>query len=297
MVRTARLTPGHEKKYPVTFQISGFEQSFENLKTSDSLSKYIDVINYIVFNPTTRESIKLIDQRAQNDPAPRFGVITDSLPAGQYIIGIIGSLGDVNIGHDAIDDSFFKLLWMPLPGTDIFYKRIELTVSGSVNQIVSLDRIVGKLKVVIQDRIPFDAKRIEIRPNIVDPHNPQQTVGSPNGLNLIDGTMIPVDSLGGLFRYSPLQHDFTTEEKGMENFTIECYHLLKGATTIKVDITATDAQSRVLGAKTVQGVQLFAGKGTVLSGKLFDGLGTSDSGVNVILNDPEWVNDSVKINF
>lgn len=283
--------PGNGKKYPVCFTVKDFDQHMENFgkTTADTLSDYIDYLYYVVYPDGAPVLRKIVQTSADEN----FGIIYDSLPAGSYVIALVGSKDPVTLGYYHRDTTP-NLLIMNFPGTDVFYKRMLLNVNGAVNQVVSLDRIVAKLKVIIRDRIPYDANAIGAGPAVFPPIPGDVPQGLPRAFDLRSGERLLHGGPGDALLYSSIYHEFSPEEKGMQNFSMEDYILMPVADTITVNIQSSGIQTF---SKTIYQVSMTPGKRTVLSGNLFDTLGTSDNGVNVIINNPEWSPDSTLQNF
>ena len=285
--------PGGTKKYPVNFTVSGFDQHMEELgKTTDTLTDYIGYLYYVVFQQDNGYVHKIEQVTTDDD----FGTIYDSLPAGQYIIALVGSKDPVTL-EDYHHEPTPNFLVMRFPGTDAFYKRLVLSVNGAVNQTVSLDRIVGKLKVIIKDRIPYDAHSIILTPSLYPPPVPDVPYGYPDAFNLRSGEMLPNGGPGDNLVYNGMYHEFTPTEKGMLDFSMEDYILMPVTDTFTVHLSAAYASGQTISSKILYNIRVSPGKRTVLSGKLFDNLPGNDSGINVIIANPEWSADSTLQNF
>ncbi|TWF42276.1 hypothetical protein FHW36_10231 [Chitinophaga polysaccharea] len=287
------------QKFAIKFDISGFNQMIGDFdgnarsasggstaKTDpDTLKKYINYIYFYVF----ANGAKLKEVR-QTSTDTAFGHIIDSMPAGNYNIAMIGSKDPVTIEPTYGDDRF---LVFGLPGTDVFFKNIPISVSGAINQTMTLDRIVSKLKVVIKDKIPTGTKSITIS-LLSDPQRGGLEVVSMilNKLRLSRGE--PVDGGQGLSGYSP-DVIGTDTLIGTENFSKEYILFAMSSTKTVVNLLSKDAQGVTISEKNIYNVTLVPGKRTVLSGNLFTT--TNLDGVNTSINNAEWAKDSVLINF
>lgn len=293
------ITP--EKKFALTFSINDFTQSIEDLddksrinsgKTlrtpADSLKKHINHLYLAIYNATTRKKVKIIYQHSGQ---PAFGVIKDSLPQGRYIMSLIGAKDDILL-RPAPFSSDTDMVYIEMPGTDVFYKFMDqVNVNGEVNQIVKIERIVARIKVNIQDRIPFDVNSIIFSPEY---KFPGATYGGiPKAFDLKTGR-------SDFDRFTPIYGNYNVlipdSLKGTKNFNQEFYLLIvPDITQMHLRIYSKDNKETILADKTVYGVGITAGKRTILSGNLFGGQ-PSDSGLIVDLGNTGW-SDNQPISF
>lgn len=289
--------PQDSQKFLIKFDVSGFSQDIEDFNTrinpsilslgkdGDTIKNYVNHIHFYVFNGVA----KMLEIH-QTSADSSFGHIVDSMPAGNYSIVMVGSKDPVNIEPTYGDD---RLLVFGLPGTDVFFKRVSVSISGPINQAMILERIVSKLKIVVKDKIPTGTKSIRIS-LLSDPQRGGLEVISYilNKLRLSSGT--PVDAGQALSGYSP-DLIYTDTLIGKENFTKEYILFSMSQTKTVVNIISKDAIGSTISEKNIYNVNLFPGKKTVLSGNLFDS--TSLDGVNTSIKNGEWSSDSVLINF
>lgn len=282
--------PDNTQRYPVRFDVSGFDQEITGFgkTTADTLSNHISNLYYVVFSGGN--AVHKIEQVAGDE---NFGTIYDSLPAGSYTIALVGSKAPVTLRSYGLNEEPRLLVF---PRTDVFYKRAVINVNGAVNQILVLDRIMSKLKIVLKDRVPYDAGTISVTPAVFPPPDPFSPTPLVAAFDLANGAMLPHGGPDDLLRYYPNPYTFTDAEKGMLNFTTEMYLLMPQTDTIAVQIKTTYTNGTNIAVKDIYNVRMETGKTTVLSGKAFDNPG-SDSGVNVIINNPAWSGDSVLVNF
>jgi hypothetical protein len=294
------LPPNGAQKFPIRFDVSGFSQVIEDFNRdaglsstsplakggADTIKNYINHIYFYVF-----AGVSALKEIHQTSADTAFGHIIDSMPAGNYSIVMIGSKDPVNIQNTYGDDRF---LVFGLPGTDVFYKKVDVSISGAINQTMILERIVSKLKIVIKDKIPTGTKSIKIS-LLSDPQRGGLEVVSwiLNKLRISNGK--PVDgNQQGMTGYAPDVID-TDTLIGKQNFSTE--YILYSPLTTKtiVNILSQDATGAKISEKNIYNVSLLPGKRTVLSGNLFDS--TNLDGVNTSIGNGEWSRDSVLINF
>ncbi len=276
------------QKYPVRFDVSGFDRTITEFGRTDSLPVHISHLYYIVYTPTG-EAVRNLEQTAGDE---NFGTFHDSLPAGRYHIALLATETPANIRDHGLSEIPRFLIF---PSGDAFYRGIEIDVNGAVNQIVSLDRIVTRLKLVFTDRIPYDAK--EVKMTVAQYPLPAPSVFSPlmAALDLFSGTMAtphPVDR----WDYSDIGRLFLPEDKGMINWSMETTLLLLQPTSVAVELTTLTTTGSMIARKEIYDVRMEPGKTTVLSGNGFDNPVNGD-GVSFIINDPVWSEDSIGVEF
>jgi hypothetical protein len=286
-----------QTQFPVRFDIGGFNIGFEDLRKAgnesagkdSSISNYIGFISYSVYLYSPGGDEHLVKRIFQNASNPNFGVITDSLPSGQYTIAVVGSKDSVRlIPHPTFPN--IDLLLLDLPGTDVFYKRLVLTVSGNVNESLSLARIVSKLKVVIKDAIPAEADKISFLPKVYP-----IIWDLPEELN---SSFIINNGTVALGRSSYTYNSLVTPAlQGTTNLTKEMYVLTPDSGRISFQLQATNAAGTAISTRLIQNIPVNNHQVTVLSGQLFDTPPPANGGVNVGLENPDLSKDSLVVDF
>lgn len=276
--------PGSTQKYPVRFDMSGFDQSITEFGRTDSLPGHIGYLYYIVFTQTG-DFVRKLEQAIGDE---NFGTFYDSLPAGRYRIALLASETPANLrGHGLIEDPHYLFG----PSGDVFYRNIELDVNGAVNQTVSLNRIVSKLKLIFTDRIPYDARDFDMAIT----HYPVVEQMLMSAIGLASGglaTPHPVD----LWDYSDVGRLFIPGDKGVINWPYEITVLMLEPTRVTVRFTTYATTGEIYATKEIFNVAMMPGKTTVLTGKGFDSPVNSD-GVNFVIEDPEWAADTTLVTF
>lgn len=157
-----------EPKYPVSFSISDFIVTTQNMRvaTDPSLTKITNIYYYSFGSDNLRRSYITQDTTTKTG----FGIIKDTLPAGTYTIVICATTAPVTIGGGTnlttsvifgdLDPANGQLY--PIP--EIFYKKIQVTIapSGNAQQDVSLNRITGKISVQAYDALPATDPKGEV---------------------------------------------------------------------------------------------------------------------------------------
>ncbi|MBS1526353.1 MAG: FimB/Mfa2 family fimbrial subunit [Bacteroidetes bacterium] len=277
--------------------------SINSTKPDTSLTNYIDVLYYCVFDSLGKGLHEFVQQKTDST----FGRYTDNLHPGKYTIVIVGGqagiiVSPVSVGTD-INSVWITHYSQPSPklyfNVDAFYKKVPITVSATSSaQNVNLDRIVSKMVVNINDPIPAGAKYLAL---VIS--------NAANKFNVGTGT-VGLDSDGP----PPAQmqeYTLTTANAGTQNFQLSTLFLYNGASSVEVFCSTSkptnfkggnpfsnllyrdnpassnyDAYSGVVyGDKTIPNVTGAANKITLLSGDLFGG--TGDGGVKVSA-DTNW---------
>ncbi|MBS0031622.1 hypothetical protein ACTJJ0_30760 [Chitinophaga sp. 22321] len=290
--------PADNSKYPVRFGVTSFTQEIENLNdrkatpssTAKTDSNHINYLVYKVYDATTQVLIKTIFQR--RGTGSTFGQITDSLSTGKYIFAIAATQDSI-MPFDSAATGFsgrkIQGVNMVDVGSEVYYRRMELTISGAVSQAIVLDRIVSKVTLVIKDQIPYNAYYIAYNATIA----PDYWWQVPAYFNYLSGTL----SSGGPNDhddYTPQEYVIPDSLKGTNNLKIEFYYLNTGTRKINLFITGRDMSHTALApSKDVPDILLEMNKNTIVKGALF---GTVGSG-SVVTADPNWKTDSIKVEF
>jgi hypothetical protein len=296
-------TTSPQQKFAVTFKVNDFIQSIEDIDArkastgqnhklpADSLKKYINHLVMVIYTSNGT----FVKQVSQNYSNPDFGVFKDSLAAGNYKISLVGTKDSVPLSYSNPPEAGPSLVNLTLPGTDVFYKFMPVSVNGAIDQVVILSRVVTKVKVVIKDRIPFDAKSISIKLSAFPMSTIPDTDDIFSGIDLTSGTYYY--AVRQQFIYYPLVIDIPDSLKGSTNFTSEFYLLVLPPTTkMRMALTSTKTDGSILSSKEISNISIVVNKKTVLTGNLFDTLPADSTGLSVIV-DGNWNADSTVVSF
>lgn len=289
--------PGN-KKYNVNFAVSDFTQqhtsflSLNSLQTnattnyvevnSDTISKKYRVLYYLREGQDSGGSITTQTSAVQYQGDSDFGTFTQQLLPGTYTYLIVGGENDspgstnkkgryLEVANGGYDLQYELVL---LGGgritstdfNDFFLKQVTFTITNTdINQSVSLDRMVGKLDVVIQDAIPSNITSIDLR-----------IAPTANVFDVNSGPL--VNSLANdEFFISAALH-------GTTNFDMSTL-ILNTSRPFAVTIAAYNGTT-LIASKNITGITCSANKVTLLKGNLFGGTGTGGS-INV-KGDTTW---------
>jgi hypothetical protein len=202
-----------------------------------------------------------------------FGTITDSLPAGQYIVVLVGSSAPVYWEYPDPNSFFQSRLSFKTPGgelrkiPDLFYKRLTIDVAPNTplpDTSIVLKRTIGKLEVVVTDAQPGDSIDISIS-------------YESYRYNLERGVASDV--------YMPKK----ISRKDVKTFSD---YVLNLEFPFTVTINAIDRVTGAVRTKTANMVYCYKNKKTILSGNMF----TTPSGFKVNVDDA-WDADADPIHF
>jgi hypothetical protein len=209
-----------------------------------SLFGKVSDIYLIAYNEIGFPAINTHQRSGSSD----FGIISDSLPAGDYTIVVLASSDSLNIpSYSALEaylnpDQTFKAF------PDIFYKKTSINISNTQSPSfnLTLDRLVGRLEV-----------------------------------NILDAPAISQDSIVDVtMRYEhtifDFLVDFTTYRETPEYFPIKrrsqnlfSDFIMNTKTEVTVTISYIDRISGQRLKKVIEHVTMERNKSTILTGKLY----------------------------
>ncbi|MFB6454908.1 hypothetical protein ACE38W_06520 [Chitinophaga sp. Hz27] len=280
--------------YPVAFNISNFTSTIgdingrtgnsgANTRPGDTLSPYI---NYIIYKVFDAANSNLIKTRIQTSADTAFGKILDTLPGGRYVFSVTASKDKFPTSQPSND----YIAAADVPGTDVFYKNVTLNIDSTVNQTLTLARIVSKLRIIFKDHIPFNIKVLTILPD------PNTGYSLPAGLQYSTGKIAAqFPPTSGTYWYYTFPINIPDSLRGSANIKSEVYLLNPGSMTIRLSVVATDTSNKAVFSRKIYNIPLEVNKLTVLSGYLFDTLpGGNGTSVNVL---HDWSTDSIVAGF
>ena len=255
------------KKYAVHIQVANFTVSHANfaLRTKGShlasssdtltnLASYIDLLYYVVMDQNTWNVIKIIPQ---DSTMANMGMITDSLPAGNYTIGVIAGKKGLKIGQPISPTPAPTYGYDGQRWQDTFFILTGITVNAQNNyEEFFLTRVVGKLELTLLDNIPANADSLFVS---FYGAGPGSFTGGAFGVNNSYRFALPASA------------------KGRPNFTLDMLIFTNAYGYIgSVDpgeqftITCKDVGGNVLGSATANSVAIYPNQKTILSGNLFN---------------------------
>jgi len=278
---------GKKELVPVSFAME-FAKEITDFRSGEAMNFYD--FYYLVYDTETGDLYKKLSFRDFN------GMLNDSLPEGNYTIVFAGANPAANLLNNIDGDNIksvripnnypsIELNEPPAIGTDpnlvtrfnrntdVFYKRINYVVekNKSNDSAVILDRIVGKIEIVIEDNIPSEISTIEV------------------------GITFPY------MYFFTLNADFTKERNHSKSFNVTesdkaapGYSLFyiafenidenQNRYPLSIQITArkslpagvVDTGQSIVASKSITNVDILKNKTVRYTGKLFDNILTSD---------------------
>ena len=271
------------KKHAVTFNVTNFKQSHGafalRIKSSHlasdtlaNLAGYIDLLYYVV-RDSNNTVIKTI---VQDSTMANMGVITDSLATGNYSIGMVAGKN----GLALTTDPGYGLLYGYSGNAweDTFLTSFSLTVgSQDITMAPSLNRVVGKLEVTLQDAVPQNAARLLIA--VANYSSEAQVFGGalpPNYQYFNYAVAIPASAIG------------------QTNFTVDRLVFGNSGSYFDIHLVAEDAVGNVIGTAVAWSVVIPANQKLILSGNLFN---SSYSQTFTASADTTWGSGGPQIGF
>ena len=272
------------KKYLVTFNVSNFlpqqgnfalKHNVTNLASSDTLTNlkgYLDVLYCFIYDP--RHSGWPPTIIMQDSTMSNMGTITDSLYEGNYSVIVIA--GKKGLSYSGVLEKPHDTEWgYGGKWQDAFRGQGTFTVSNSpVNQVITLNRMVGKLEVQVLDHFPNNAKNLNVT------INKEASVQELTDLPPIGDTIVTFSKVLPITAFLPAGNFTMDELIGNRYFPFS------------VTITCTDAANNIIASKVVNNVTILPNTKTILAGKLFTNAETI-----VIKADTAWSNTPTTINF
>jgi len=224
-----------------------------------------------------------------------FGKITINLPQGNYTVafmaGKTGLIASPASGGQLSSDVFFYSTQVSPPDTrfqDAFYSKMNVTVGSSgFSQTATLSRVVSQIIVNIEDAIPPNVKFWSFSAT-------DNTGGGIPQFKVSTNAAIGDD--GFLYTNTPFATPVTTGVKNarlaiMVLNTARPYtvHILASNTLQTANqFNGTGVVGDLIAEATVPNVTVQPNHQTIVSGKLFGGNGTVNSGNFTITVDPTW---------
>lgn len=272
------------------------------LAVDTTLVKYASVI-YVGVYTSDGNRLFLTKQLATDTT---FGTVQYNLPPGTYTVtfaagqtgmGEVGTtLTNTDISYSQEINSQTYDIWQ-----STFFQKMSLTVgSSSINQNVTLNRIDAQVVVNIEDAVPSNVKFIAIRTD-----DGGATEAFPF-FSVNTGAVEPTSNDG--YRIATTSTS-TPVAAGTKNLQLAVF-LVNVNRAHTIEIFAYDQLGTMNGNPHEisfngtlvsyyinHNITLQAGHQTILSGKLFGGNGTTNTGGFQITVDPEWSPTTTTIPF
>ena len=218
-----------------------------------------------IFDYIGDECVQTIHQDSGDDD---FGEPSLSLVYGAHHIYFVASRG---VDPDLNEDDHI-IVWSNV--RDTFWQDYEVTISrtSDTEHDVTLDRVVSKLKVTVNDRIPVGCSSLIISP-----------AKWYYGLDYTDGSMA-WESNDEISVSIPSNYIGTTGNLSASFFTMSS----DDEWTTNLTVTAVNGNNVILGTASITAAPFIANRATAYSGNLFSNM----NAFTISLNDT-WLSDEV----
>ena len=218
-----------------------------------------------IFDYMGDECVQTIHQDSGDDD---FGEPSLSLGYGAHHIYFVASRG---VDPDLNEEDHI-IVWSSV--RDTFWQDYEVTISrtSDTEHDVTLDRVVSKLKVTVNDRIPEGCAKLIIEP-----------AKWYYGLDYTDGSM-DWESNDEISVSIPSNYIGTTGNLSASFFTMSS----DDEWTTNLTVTAVNANDVILGTASISNAPFVANRATAYSGNLFSNM----NAFTISLNDT-WLSDAV----
>ena len=245
------------------------------------LGNLMDILYYNVYDA----SGKIVHSIVKHKADPDFALLKDNLVAGTYTIVFFGGYKTLYCGKNTLqyDVASYQGTTIPVDPVkfDTFYKKISLTVTNAdSNQDITLDRIVAKLIINVEDAIPAGATKLTAS---ISP------VFKYLWVNGTVPTSPPVDSEIG---YITLPLAVTG---GSTNNSVSTL-LYTAAIHFNVTLDCTDATGKSYAHKVIPDISTEPNKVTLLTGNLFGTTSTHGNAFHITIN-PDWNTTTIDIPY
>ncbi len=257
--------------FPSTKGIPVFDVPEPTTMKSDTASskeeKEVDalcqVVEYIVYNDK-QPKVTLQHRRFMHGDDD-FGIVYDSLPAGNYTVAFLAH-SSVSLG---LTDSVIQLDTV----SDTFWKTIDLEVQrgAEINESISLARVVSRIEFVANEKVPEDLKSFRIT------SEPRY-----DRLNVITGKGLPSDTP---YTQSYL---FSPEERGETGLSFGFFTFIPSQKDplLQITLTAEDTEGNKMHSQTISSVKPLINRQVRYSGFLYTPPASGDTFPLTI--DDEW---------
>ena len=239
-----------------------------------------------------------LTQQLATDTA--FGKVNYNLPAGTYtfvfiagqsglIVSTAGSPARLN-NNFASYQTTRSAAFVDRGFQDTFFQKITITIGATgINQAISLPRITGQVILNVEDAIPANVKYMIMYVSDAT----QNTAGQSAIFNFSTATVSGID--GELFASTPAD---TALVAGVKNkklvvnlVNVNQPHVVRVFATDRLPPSGSFSNQyygQTVSSFTISNVPVQANHQTILSGKLFGGNGTTNTGGFQITVDPTW---------
>ncbi|WP_102407827.1 FimB/Mfa2 family fimbrial subunit [Parabacteroides bouchesdurhonensis] len=222
-------------------------------------------IEYVVYD-NTESPEKLIHHKQFIPTDEDFGIVYDSLPAGNYKIAFLAhssataTLSDHTICFDKVSDTFHACTILPINGNETVRDEIELK------------RIVSRIEFVSEEAVPSNIKSLDIT---VKPYFSKVDLFTGKSTEHINSFSIP--------------YSFVAEEKEQPAPTHSFYSLIpSGNETLSAILIAVDTDGSVIQQREINNITPIENKIIRYKGKLYSPKNVDETFTLIIAGEGAW---------
>ena len=262
-------TPGMKEGHPIMFRVLA-KSSTQSPSSTETAFSHITLAVY--------QNGSIVDQVTQTTEDSNFGNITMKLADGNYKVIVLAH--NCN-GAVSLTSDLNKVTMPDNKVTDSFWCNQTFTVSGTTTNVnLSLERIVGKFVLNIQDNLPENVKTMQFYYT-----GGSSSLDAENGVGIVNSRQtvkIPVTS------------DMIGKPASFEVYTFP----KTDSEYLKMKITALSASGATITEKTFEEVPIAKNQVTTYSGNFFGSTpGTGDQDVNFTITVNTLWDDQIDTGF
>ena len=203
---------------------------------------------------------RLVQKIHQTPTDENWGRPEMTLPYGQHHVYFVASRGV----EPTVNETDHIISWNSV--RDTFWKDYEVSVvsTSNGNRAVTLDRVVTKLRLTVNDEVPATCTLLSVTPSVWY-----------YGLDYVTGSAVSAQS-------REMTIDIPSSYVGTSGQLMASFFSVSAADewTTNISVNAKDADGSVLGSVNISGAPFKANRATEYSGNLFGSGGTLDVSVN-----------------
>ena len=209
---------------------------------------------------------RLVQKIHQTPTDENWGRPEMTLPYGQHHVYFVASRGV----EPTVNETDHIISWGSV--RDTFWKDYEVSVvsTSNGNRAVTLDRVVTKLRLTVNDEVPATCAQLSVTPSVWY-----------YGLDYVTGSAVSAQN-------HELTVDIPSSYVGTSGQLMASFFSVSAPDewTTNISVKAKDADGGVLGSVNISGAPFKANRATEYSGNLFGSGGTLDVSVNEAWESP-----------
>ena len=264
---------------PIFFNVE-FSKEVTDFRSTAKSTGTPTTFLYLVFNKETGMLYK--------GKSFELGVFDDELPEGEYIfLFIVTDNAYTRSPSGAFNINKFEILSEGSPVYDVFHCRVDCEVKkgeGNSNQQVVLERMVGKVKIILEDEvdaIPDNIARIFVQaystPLCFTYYSDADDYNA-SGVAYVSSDIYSQQNPNTMSEFSMTSlENINYETAGGEHLPITiAMYAIRERTPAEEGIVDFDTKKLIVAQKTIENVFIERNKTVIYRGKLFDNITPPD---------------------